>query len=84
MTALSIFEYILELTNSSPQCLPDMLEAYLAAIFVDSDFDFAVVEEFFHAHIKPYFEDMSLYDTFANRHPSVGPPSPMSLEQGVC
>lgn len=50
-----------------------MLEAYLAAIFVDSDFDFTVVEEFFHAHIQPYFEDMSLYDTFANRHPTVGP-----------
>lgn len=49
-----------------------MLEAYVAAIFVDSSFDFIVVEEFFHANIKPYFEDMSLYDTFANRHPSVG------------
>lgn len=48
-----------------------MLEAYLAAIFVDSDFDFTVVQAFFDAHIKPYFHDMSIYDTFANRHPTV-------------
>lgn len=57
-----------------------MLEAYVAAIFVDSDFDFTVVEEFFHAHVRPYFEDMSLYDTFANKHPSVRQPSPMNSE----
>lgn len=48
-----------------------MIEAYIAAIFVDSDFDYTVVEAFFTVHIKPYFEDMSLYDTFANRHPTV-------------
>lgn len=56
------------------QCLPDMLEAYIAAIFVDSDFDFTTIEQFFTTHIKPYFEDMSLYDTFANRHPNVSAP----------
>ena len=55
-----------------PQCLPDMLEAYIAAIFVDSEFDYTVVEDFFVTHIQPYFEDMSLYDTFANRQPTVG------------
>lgn len=60
-----------------------MLEAYLAAIFVDSDFDFTVIEEFFHTHIKPYFEDMSLYDTFANRHPSVRLLSPV-VQKGGC
>lgn len=49
-----------------------MLEAYLAAIFVDSDFDFTVIEDFFNTHIKPFFEDMSLYDRFANKHPTVG------------
>ena len=48
-----------------------MLEAYIGAIFVDSDFEFSVVENFFAAHIKPFFVDMSLYDTFANRHPTV-------------
>lgn len=49
-----------------------MLEAYLAAIFVDSGFDYTVIETFFNRHIKPYFVDMSLYDTFANKHPTVG------------
>jgi hypothetical protein len=48
-----------------------MLEAYIAAIFVDSGFDYTVVEEFFDTHIQPYFVDMSLYDTFANRQPTV-------------
>jgi endoribonuclease Dicer len=48
-----------------------MLEAYLAAVFVDSDFDYKVIENFFTCHIKPYFVDMSLYDTFANKHPAV-------------
>lgn len=48
-----------------------MLEAYLAAILVDSDFDYAVIEDFFTAHIKPFFIHMSLYDTFANKHPTV-------------
>jgi endoribonuclease Dicer len=48
-----------------------MLEAYIAAIFVDSDFDYTVVEGFFNTHVLPYFVDISLYDTFANRQPTV-------------
>ncbi|KAJ6139597.1 hypothetical protein N7471_006083 [Penicillium samsonianum] len=57
-------------TSDPPKCLPDMLEAYLGAIFVDSGFDFAVIEAFFKRHILPFFHDMSIYDTFANRHPT--------------
>lgn len=49
-----------------------MVEAYLGAIFVDSSFDFEVVEDFFRRFIQPYFEDMAIYDTFANKHPTVG------------
>ena len=48
-----------------------MVEAYLGAIFVDSNFKFEVVEKFFNDHIKPFFEDMAIYDTFANKHPTV-------------
>jgi endoribonuclease Dicer len=48
-----------------------MLEAYLGAIFVDSGFDLTVVEKFFEMHVLPFFGDMSIYDTFANRHPTV-------------
>lgn len=54
-----------------PQCLPDMVEAYIGAIFIDSDFDYNEVQRFFDMHIQPYFEDMSIYDTFANNHPVV-------------
>ncbi|CRG84276.1 endoribonuclease Dicer [Talaromyces islandicus] len=57
-------------TEDPPKCLPDMLEAYLGAMFVDSEFNFSVIESFYGKHIKPYFEDMSLYDTFANKHPT--------------
>lgn len=53
-----------------------MVEAYLGAIFVDSKFDYTVIETFFEKHIKPYFHDMSVYDTFANKHPTVRPTSP--------
>jgi endoribonuclease Dicer len=48
-----------------------MLEAYIGAIFVDSGFNLTVVERFFEMHVLPFFRDMSTYDTFANRHPTV-------------
>ncbi|KAJ6133995.1 dicer-like protein 1 [Penicillium sp. IBT 18751x] len=57
-------------TRDSPKCLADMIEAYAGAIFVDSEFDFTVVETFFTAHMRPFFKHMSLYDTFANKHPT--------------
>lgn len=55
--------------SDPPKCLPDIVESYVGAMFVDSDFDYNVVQHFFETHIKGYFEDMSLYDTFANNHP---------------
>ncbi|KAE8376362.1 ATP-dependent helicase dcl1 [Aspergillus bertholletiae] len=57
-------------TKDPPKCLPDMVEAYLGAAFVDSDFQFRVVEDFFQRHVKLYFHDMTIYDTFANKHPT--------------
>ncbi|KAI0595071.1 RNase3 domain-containing protein [Biscogniauxia sp. FL1348] len=52
-----------------PKCLPDLVEAYVGAIFVDSKFDYNQVQHFFNTYIRPYFEEMQLYDTFANKHP---------------
>ncbi|KAI0432759.1 hypothetical protein F5Y09DRAFT_353064 [Xylaria sp. FL1042] len=52
-----------------PKSLPDIVEAYIGAIFVDSEFDYEEVQRFFDTHILPYFEDMHLYDTYANNHP---------------
>lgn len=40
---------------------------------MDSNFDFGVVEAFYQRHIKPFFRDMAIYDTFANKHPTVSP-----------
>ncbi|KAI9781616.1 MAG: Dicer-like protein 1 [Geoglossum umbratile] len=56
--------------KAPPKALPDAVEAYLGAIFVDSEFDYSEVERFFDAHIKWYFKDMSIYDSFANNHPT--------------
>jgi endoribonuclease Dicer len=53
-----------------PKCLPDIIEAYIGAIFVDSEYNYYEVERFFDMHIKWFFEDMSIYDTFANKHPA--------------
>ena len=53
-----------------PKCLPDIVEAYVGAIFVDSEYNYKEVERFFDEHIKWYFTDMSVYDTFANKHPT--------------
>ncbi|KAI1134348.1 hypothetical protein F5Y05DRAFT_398412 [Hypoxylon sp. FL0543] len=52
-----------------PKALPDIVEAYIGAVFVDSKYDYGQVQRFFDAHMRPYFEDMHIYDTFANRHP---------------
>jgi len=44
-------------------------------MFVDAGFDFTVVERFFDKFIKPYFIDMTIYDTYAGNHPTVSPPT---------
>ena len=54
-----------------PQCLPDVVEAYVGAIFVDSEFNYHEVERFFEQHMKWFFEDMSIYDSYASSHPTV-------------
>ena len=55
--------------SDPPKCLPDIVEAFVGAMFIDSNFDYNVVQDFFNRHMKWYFEDMSIYDTFANNHP---------------
>lgn len=53
-----------------PKCLPDMVEAFIGAIFVDSEYKYEEVEKFFDLHIRWFFKDMSIYDTYANKHPT--------------
>ena len=52
-----------------PKCLPDLVEAFIGALFVDSEYKLAVVEDFFERFVRHYFDDMSIYDTYANKHP---------------
>ncbi|KAK8105452.1 BcdcL1 [Apiospora kogelbergensis] len=56
--------------SSPPKCLPDIVEAYIGALFVDSGFCYTRVQEFFEREVRPYFEDMEIYDTYANKQPS--------------
>lgn len=58
--------------SEPPKCLADVIEAYVAAMFVDSEFDFNVVQNFFDMHLKPFFVDMTLdaYESFSSGHPT--------------
>jgi endoribonuclease Dicer len=37
---------------------------------VDSSYNYSYIQSFFDLHMKPFFEDMSIYDSFANNHPT--------------
>lgn len=58
------------LTKTAPKSLSDIVESYIGALFVDSEFNYGEVERFFNDHIKWFFEDMNVYDTYANNHPT--------------
>ena len=57
-------------TKQPPKVLSDIVESVVGAIFVDSEFNYNEVERFFDAHVRWFFEDISIYDTFANNHPT--------------
>lgn len=61
-------DYWLQCPNP-PKCLSDVVESYLGAVFIDSDFDYGSVQAFFDGYVQPYFDDMTIYDAFANKHP---------------
>ncbi|KAK7537797.1 dicer-like protein 1 [Phyllosticta citricarpa] len=56
--------------KESPKCLPDIVEAYIGAMFVDSGYDYGQVVRFFDTHVRWFFEDMTIYDLFAKNHPT--------------
>jgi len=68
IAALDAMDYWTAVSDP-PKCLADVVEAYVGAIFIDSNFDFTEVQRFFDAHIQPHFADMSLYDGYATNHP---------------
>ncbi|KAH6872046.1 putative dicer-1 [Thelonectria olida] len=55
--------------SSPPKALADIIEALIGAMFVDAKYDYSVVHKFCNLFVEPYFRDMALYDTFANKHP---------------
>lgn len=40
-------------------------------MFVDAEYDFGVVKNFFDKFFLPFFRDITLYDDFAGNHPVV-------------
>jgi endoribonuclease Dicer len=53
-----------------PKALADLVEATLGAMLVDSNFSYAPIEAFFTTHVQPFFENIELYDGYANKHPT--------------
>ena len=60
------FWYELE---AGPKMFADIIEALVGAMFIDSNFDFSVVERFFNTHVRPCFEDETLHSEVAHAHP---------------
>ncbi|EFY96289.2 dsRNA-specific ribonuclease [Metarhizium robertsii] len=56
-------------TEHPPKALSDILEAVVGAMYEDSKYDYNSVRNFFTKFIAPYFQDMTLYDTYAGGHP---------------
>ena len=56
--------------DDPPKSLSDLVEAYLGAVIVDSDFNYGEAESFFEKHILWFFENMEIYDGFAHKHPT--------------
>lgn len=54
----------------APKLLSDIIEALVGAIFVDSEFNYSLVEKFFNDIIAPYFRDISIFENAAAMHPS--------------
>lgn len=54
-----------------PKALADIVEAFVGALFLDSGFDYGQVLSFFQRYMLQFFEDMSVYDTYATSHPVI-------------
>lgn len=68
--------------KAPPKCLPDIVEAYVGAIFVDSEYDYSQIERFFNEHVLWFFKDMEIYDAFANKHPTTFLTNFLTLSMG--
>ncbi|KAL6244157.1 Dicer-like protein 1 [Rhinocladiella similis] len=60
----------IESGSAPPKTLADLVESYLGAVLLDSNFNFREIELFFEKHVKWFFENIETYDNFAGRHPT--------------
>ncbi|KAK6381466.1 Dicer-like protein 1 [Exophiala oligosperma] len=56
--------------SSPPKALADLVESYLGAVLLDSNFNLREIEIFFEKHVKWFFENIETYDSFAKLHPT--------------
>ena len=70
--------------DKPPKALSDLVESTLGAMLIDSDFDYATIEQFFERHVEPFFEDISLYDGFASMQPTSYIHKKLIREYGCC
>jgi endoribonuclease Dicer len=56
--------------DKPPKALSDLVESTLGAMLIDSGFDYRPIEQFFETHVKPFFEDITLYDGYASMQPT--------------
>jgi endoribonuclease Dicer len=61
-------EYWLDV-SAAPKALPDIMEAIVGAMFIDSEYNYDVVRRFAENRILPFFQDMELYNSYASKHP---------------
>ena len=59
-----------KIDKAPPKALADLVESTLGAILIDSDFRMQPLIDFFQTHVLRFFRDISLYDGFANQHPT--------------
>jgi endoribonuclease Dicer len=67
-----------------PKALSDLVESTLGAMLIDSDFDYTRIERFFEKHVRPFFEDITLYDGFASMQPTSYIHKKLTREYGCC
>lgn len=56
--------------KNPPKALSDLIESYLGAVLIDSDWDYNQVESFFNRFVLPFFQEIGVYDNYADKQPT--------------
>lgn len=56
--------------KNPPKALSDLVESYLGAVLIDSEWDYNQIESFFHRFVLPFFQQIEVYDSYADKQPT--------------